>query len=132
MESGAVGIVVVSHSGLLATGLCELARQVAGDVPLVACGGGPTGDLGTDPDRIAGAVAEADGGSGVVVLADLGSAVLSVRAVIASGDVDPSRTRLADAPLVEGTVAAAVVASTGASLEETALAAEEAWDVRKL
>ena len=52
--------------------------------------------------------------------------------MLASGDVDPSRTRLADAPLVEGTVAAAVIASTGASLEETALAAEEAWDVRKL
>jgi PTS hybrid protein len=68
----------------------------------------------------------------VVLLADIGSAVLSVRALIAGGDLDSGRALLADAPLVEGSVAAAVAASTGMNLGGVVAAAAEAWDVRKL
>jgi PTS hybrid protein len=133
MMAGAVGIVLVSHSRDLSEGLAETLRQVAGDgVRVLPAGGGPEGTLGTDGGRIAEAIRNADSGAGVVVLADLGSAVLSVRAVIEGDDAAPARAVLADAPLVEGAVAAAVMASTGADLDAALAAAEEAWNVRKL
>jgi PTS hybrid protein len=72
-------------------------------------------------------------GAGAVVLADLGSSLLSVRAALA--ELSPgqaARIVLADAPLVEGAIAAGVTASTGASLAEVTGAAEEARSVPKL
>jgi phosphoenolpyruvate---glycerone phosphotransferase subunit DhaM len=127
----APGIVLVSHSAKLADGLAAMAREVAGsDVVLVAAGGGPDGTLGTDGARVSEAIVRANQGAGVVVLADLGSAVLSVKACLAESDgVD---VMLADAPLVEGAIAAAVAASIGADAPAVRQAAEEAWDVRKL
>jgi PTS hybrid protein len=126
-----VGIVLVSHSGAIAEGLRDLLRQFAGEkVPIVAAGGGPDGSLGTDGDRIAGAIAQAGTGSGAVVLMDMGSAVLSVKTALA--DANGVRAVMADAPLVEGAVAAAVAASSGASLEDVVAAAEEARGVGKL
>ena len=128
-----IGIVLVSHSASLAEGLADMARQITGgEVPVVAAGGGPDGTLGTDPDRIAAAVRGADGGDGVLVLVDLGSAVLSVRALLADGDLDGVRVILADAPLVEGAIAAAATASVGGDLDDAARSAQEAWDARKL
>jgi dihydroxyacetone kinase phosphotransfer subunit len=128
-----IGIVLVSHSAALADGLAEMADQIAGgDVRIVAAGGGPDGTLGTRGDVIVDAIAAADTGSGVVILADLGSASLSVKAVLAGGDLDGTQAVLADAPLVEGAVAAAVAASIGQDLASTRGAAEEAWSVRKL
>jgi phosphoenolpyruvate---glycerone phosphotransferase subunit DhaM len=128
-----IGIVLVSHSAALAEGLAELVGQVGGeDVRIVPAGGTAAGDLGTDPDRIAAAMHTADSGDGVLVLMDIGSAVLAVRAVMAGGDADGIDVRLADAPLVEGAVAAGVLAATGADLETAAAAAEEARDVGKL
>jgi phosphoenolpyruvate---glycerone phosphotransferase subunit DhaM len=110
-----------------------MARAVAGaDVLVVAAGGGPDGTLGTDGGRIAAAIDEANAGAGVVVLADIGSAVLSVRAVLAEGFSTGGQVELADAPLVEGAIAAAVAASIGADVTGVRAAAEEAWDVRKL
>jgi PTS hybrid protein len=127
-----IGIVLVSHSAALAEGLADLARQVAGgDVRIVPAGGGPDATLGTDGARIAAAIADADAGEGVLVLADIGSAVLSVRAVLEDG-ARCARAVLADAPLVEGAVAAAVAASIGQDLDAARGAAEEAWSVRKL
>jgi PTS hybrid protein len=123
----------VSHSAALAEGLALMASQVAGgDVAVIPAGGGPEGTLGTDGARVAEAILEADAGAGVVVLADLGSAVLSVRAVLADGALDGVEAVLADAPLVEGAIAAAVAASIGADVQAVRAAAEEAWDVRKL
>lgn len=128
-----IGIVLVSHSAALAEGLSDLVGQVSGeDVRVVPAGGSGDGGLGTDPDRIAAAIRAADAGSGVVVLVDIGSAVLSVKAILAGGDVDGVDVRLADAPLVEGAVAASVLAATGADLATVAAAAEEARDVAKL
>jgi PTS hybrid protein len=128
-----IGIVLVSHSAALAEGLAELVGQVSGDdVRIIPAGGSGDGGLGTDPDRIAGAIRAADSGEGVLVLVDIGSAVLSVRAIMAGGDVDGVAVKLADAPLVEGAVAAAVLAATGADLETAAAAAEEARVVGKL
>ncbi|HEX5249567.1 MAG TPA: dihydroxyacetone kinase phosphoryl donor subunit DhaM [Gaiellales bacterium] len=128
-----IGIVLVSHSAALAEGLSDLVGQVSGqDVRVRPAGGSGDGGLGTDPDRIAAAIRAADTGSGVVVLVDIGSAVLSVKAILAGGDVDGIDVRLADAPLVEGAVAASVLAATGADLAAVVAAAEEARDVAKL
>jgi phosphoenolpyruvate---glycerone phosphotransferase subunit DhaM len=127
-----IGIVLVSHSAALADGLAELAGQVAGEgVRIRPAGGTREGGLGTDPDRITAAIRDADTGSGVLVLVDIGSAVLSVRALLAGGDLDGIDVRLADAPLVEGAISASVMATTGADLAAAAAAAEEARDVGK-
>ncbi|WP_420918253.1 PTS-dependent dihydroxyacetone kinase phosphotransferase subunit DhaM, partial [Streptomyces caniscabiei] len=72
-----------------------------------------------------------DRGAGVAVLTDLGSAVLTVKALLAEGDELPADTRLVDAPFVEGAVAAVVTASTGADLTAVAAAASEAYSYRK-
>jgi len=126
-----VGIVLVSHSSEIASGLAELAGQMAGDgVPIEGVGGGPEGGLGTNGDRVQEALESADAGDGVVVLGDLGSAILTIRHVLErSGN---GHVRLVDAPFVEGAVAAAVTASAGSSLDDVARAAEEARGVKKL
>jgi phosphoenolpyruvate---glycerone phosphotransferase subunit DhaM len=127
-----VGIVVVSHSAEIASGTVALAAQMAGpDVAIEAAGGTPDGGLGTDAERVRAAIARADGGDGVAVLGDLGSAILTVREVLACGDAG-GNVRLLDAPLVEGTVSAAVAASAGLSLDEVAEATEGARAVAKL
>jgi phosphoenolpyruvate---glycerone phosphotransferase subunit DhaM len=125
-----VGIVLVSHSPELAAGLADLAGQMAGpEVGIEPVGGGPDGRLGTDGDRVRDAIRHADRGDGVVVLGDLGSAILTIRHVLEGMN---GSVRLADAPLVEGAVAAAVVASAGLALDEVARAAEEARGANKL
>ena len=132
-SNGLVSLVLVSHSAMIADGLADLVAQVAGpDVPIVAAGGGPDGTFGTDGGRVHDALARA-GTKGAVVLMDLGSSILSVRAAIAELPPEVTdRLEIVDAPLVEGAIAAAVTASTGASLREVAAAAEEALTVAKL
>jgi dihydroxyacetone kinase phosphotransfer subunit len=128
-----VGIVVVSHSSLLAEGVVELAAQMAGpDVALRAVGGAPDGSLGTDADRIVAALAGADGGAGVLVVADLGSAILATDAAIEMLEPElAARVRISGGPLVEGAVIAAVQASIGQSLDEVLAAAESASQLDK-
>src|SRR5258706_11116335 len=129
-----VGIVLISHSTGLAEGAVELVGQIAGGARVVPAGGTDDGRLGTSTERIAEAIAAADTGDGVLLIPDLGSSVLSALALLA--DLDPEqdrkRIRLADAPFVEGAVAAAVAASSGFDLATVAQAAEEARDARKL
>ena len=125
-----VGIVVVSHSSDIAMGILALAGQMAGpDVPLEGVGGTADGGLGTDADRIEAALEAADQGDGVVVLGDLGSAILTVRTVLE--DQEGGDVRLVDAPLVEGAIAAAVSASAGLPIDDVVRAAEEARVVPK-
>jgi phosphoenolpyruvate---glycerone phosphotransferase subunit DhaM len=127
----AVGIVLVSHSPELAAGLAALVAQVAGpDVPIEPAGGTSDGRLGTSDARVEEAIARADRGAGVVILGDLGSAILTVRHLLETNG--NGHTRLVDAPFVEGAVAAAVTASCGATLDEVAQAAEDARGARKL
>jgi PTS hybrid protein len=125
-----VGIVLVSHSPQLAAGLAELLAAIGSpDVAVLLAAGTEDGRLGTNPDAVSAAVRSADRGDGVVVLPDLGSAVLSVK--VALEDADPARHVLVDAPFVEGAVAAAVTAAGGASVAEVADAARGARDVAK-
>jgi len=129
-----VGIVLVSHSAEVAASVAELARGLSGSgasVPLAAAGGTEGGGLGTSSELIAAAAASVDRGAGVAVLTDLGSAVLTVKALLAEGDELPADTRLVDAPFVEGAVAAVVTASTGADLNAVEAAAAEAYTYRK-
>jgi PTS hybrid protein len=126
-----VGIVLVSHSFELAHGLAAMAAQVAGaEVRVEPAGGGPDGSLGTTGDVVWDAIVRADTGEGVVVLADLGSSVLTVRHLIEEGRAN-GRVRLVDAPLVEGAIAAAVMSSADQDLDAVARAAEEARGASK-
>ena len=122
-----VGIVFVSHSRQLADGLVELARQMAPTARLEAAGGTDDGRIGTSFDLVSAAIEAADGGSGVVVLCDLGSAILTAETALDFlDDEQRSRVRIADAPLVEGGVAASVAAEAGDPLDVVVRAAESA------
>ncbi|MFF1421353.1 PTS-dependent dihydroxyacetone kinase phosphotransferase subunit DhaM [Streptomyces sp. NPDC058280] len=129
-----VGIVLVSHSGPVARAVAELAQGLAGGgvtAPVAAAGGTPDGGLGTSSELIAAAAAQVDRGAGVAILVDLGSAVLTVKALLAEGDELPDGARLVDAPFVEGAVAAMVTASAGGTLDAVEAAAAEAYQYRK-
>lgn len=132
--AGKVGVVLVSHSAEVARAVAELARGLAGGaagVPVAAAGGGPDGGLGTDAELVARAARAVDLGAGVAVLADLGSAVLTVKALAEDGEL-PGGTRLLDAPFVEGAVAAVVTSAAGGGLDAVAAAASEAYGYRKV
>ncbi|MGW0579003.1 PTS sugar transporter subunit IIA domain-containing protein, partial [Streptomyces sp. NPDC002920] len=92
-EEKLVGIVLVSHSAEVAGAVADLARGLAGRgtaVPVAAAGGIEGGGLGTSAELVAAAAAAVDRGAGVAVLADLGSAVLTVKAMLAEGDELPA------------------------------------------
>ncbi|GEL94382.1 dihydroxyacetone kinase phosphoryl donor subunit DhaM [Cellulomonas composti] len=126
-DPAGVALVLVSHSSDLARGTAELAGQMAPGVLIVAAGGTDHG-LGTDFERVQAALesAVADDRQ-AVVLTDLGSAVLTTEAVLELVDPEVAeRVRLADAPFVEGAVAAAVTAHGGADAAAVAAAAVHA------
>jgi phosphocarrier protein FPr len=130
-----VGLVLVSHSAQLAEGAAELARAMAGEeVRIVAAGGmaPPETALGTDAVRVAAAIEEAWSERGVLVLMDLGSAVLSAEmAVELLPETHRKRVLLSAAPLVEGAVAAAVTARLGEPLERVASEATGSLDAKR-
>ncbi|MFC7310416.1 PTS-dependent dihydroxyacetone kinase phosphotransferase subunit DhaM [Streptomyces monticola] len=129
-----VGLVLVSHSAAVAASVAELATGLAGGgatAPVAPAGGTEDGGLGTSSELIGAAARKADRGAGVAVLVDLGSAVLTVKALLAVGDELPDGARLVDAPFVEGAVAALVTASAGGDLDAVEAAAKEAYSYRK-
>ena len=129
--SASVGIVLVSHSAELATGLRLLVQQIGSDtVPLATAGGTDDGRIGTSYDLVLAAIRSVDRGQGVVVLPDLGSSVLTARTVLE--DHPHPDVLIVDAPFVEGAVAAVVTAASGADLKTVADAAKEARHVHKL
>jgi len=128
-----VGIVLVSHSAALAEGAADLAAQISGGtVAIIPAGGTDDGTLGTSSAKVERAVKLADAGAGVVILPDLGSAVLTVRALLGDPGDLPTPVELADAPFVEGVVAATVAAAAGGDITAVVTAAKEAWHARKL
>jgi multiphosphoryl transfer protein len=130
----AVGLVIVSHSSRLADGVAELAEQMAqGKTPLAAAGGGIDEVLGTSADKILAAIQSVDGPDGVLVLLDLGSAILSAELALEMlSDEQRERIRLSYAPLVEGAVAAALEASLGRTLAQVQQEAEKTANVNQL
>jgi dihydroxyacetone kinase phosphotransfer subunit len=129
-----VGIVIVSHSEKIAQGIVELCSQmVFCDMSIEAAGGTNDGRIGTDATKIAEAVKKVDSGDGVLILVDLGSAVMSAELALELLEEDlRSRTLVADAPIVEGSVGAAVQACIGSSLEEVRTEAELSRELHKL
>jgi phosphoenolpyruvate---glycerone phosphotransferase subunit DhaM len=122
-----VGLVLVSHSVRLAEGAAELAREMAPDVVIRHGAGGPDGGLGTSLDVVEAALhAALVEAESVVVLADLGSAVLTVEMALEIDETLARRVLLASAPFVEGAVAAAVTAQQGAGAQAVLDAAEGA------
>jgi phosphocarrier protein FPr len=125
-----VGLVIVSHSAALARGVRELAMEMTQGRGRIAVAGGmgdPDHPMGTDPMRVLAAIEEVHSGDGVLVLMDMGSALMSAETALEL--LEPEKAalvKLSAAPLVEGAVAAAVQAFAGASLvdvEREALAA---------
>ena len=130
-----VGIVVVSHSRVLAQAAADLAAQmlVGRDLRLAIAAGLDETTLGTDAMQIKDALEQVDGPDGVVVLMDLGSAVLSTELALDLLD-DPTgrdRVTLSPAPIVEGLVAAAVAAAGGATRAEVAAEAAAALAAKR-
>lgn len=124
-----VGLLIVSHSPSIATGVKELADQMTdGRVPICAVGGTYDGRLGTSPDSIRAGFDAIAGPEGTLVLMDLGSTVISTEVALENAGFP---LRLSDAPLVEGTLLAAVEALGGADLQQTAAAADRAWKLCK-
>lgn len=128
-----IGIVVVSHSHALATAAVELAREMTAEPPAIAVAAGlDEATFGTDAAAISEAITAVDSPDGVLVLLDLGSAILSTE--MALEFVDPEvadRVRISPAPLVEGLVAAVVTASSGASLDEVAAEATAGLEAKR-
>ena len=132
-----VGVVLVSHSARVAESVAELAVELLGTgdpAPLATAGGDGDGRVGTSTALVLAAAKRADQGMGVAVVADLGSAVTAVQVVLASAEANglPFPLRLADAPFLEGAVAAVATASAGGDLAAVVEAAEDAYVVRKL
>ena len=129
-----VGLVIVSHSSRLAEGVAELAGQMAqGKIGIAAAGGTSEGGLGTSVDKIIAALRQVDSPDGILVLLDLGSAVMATEmAVEAFAVTSPHLVTISSAPLVEGAVIAAVEASIGNSLMEVAEAAASAITLPKV
>ena len=122
-----VGIVIVSHSPLVAEGAADMVRQMVGDeVPLAWCGGDPAGGLGSSVEAILAAIDRAWSDAGVAILFDLGGA--ETNAEMAIEMLDPERAAkiaICNAPVVEGAVIAATEASGGSDLMTVKATAEE-------
>lgn len=132
-----VSIVIVSHSRCLAEGVREIAEQMAGgQVTIVSVGGiqdGETLQLGTDPLAVLRALEDAWSPDGVLILVDLGSAILSAETALEMlPPARQARYRISNAPLVEGAIVAALEASLGESLEAVNAAAEATRDLVKV
>jgi phosphocarrier protein FPr len=127
-----VGLVIVSHSAALAGGVAELAREMGGEhVAVETAGGIEDGAIGTDAERVREAVERARSPDGVLILMDLGSALMSAEMAVEMADPDGGPIVLSEAPLVEGAVAAAASASGGATLEEVAREARGAIRIKR-
>ncbi len=128
-----VGLVLVSHSGKIAEGLKDLTDEIAPTHKgIVSAGGMEDGSIGTDAIRISEAIRQANDGDGVVVLADLGSGVMSTETAIELLEEEDIAVKFADAPLIEGTIAAAVSAMIGSDIDAVVKAAEDTRGAKKI
>lgn len=125
-----VGTVLVSHSRALAEAMVDYAHMMAPQAVVVAAGGLEDGTFGTSYEKIEAAIEQAQQGDGVVVLMDMGSAVMTVKMVL--GDMEDGAVAMADCPFVEGAVEGTVLAQSGAALTEIVQALSNVGAVHKL
>lgn len=120
-----VGIVIVSHSQKLAEGVKELAEMMAREVNIAVAGGLEDGMNGVSYERINAAVEDVCGRDGAVIFGDMGSAVITTELVIE--ELKDDKLRLVHAPMVEGVVRAAALASGGADVDTIVSRVEASW-----
>ena len=126
-----IHLILVSHHPDIARGIAALAAQMSAAPETIHTAAGiddPDNPVGTDAVRIMQAILDADNPDGILILVDLGSAILSAQTALDLLD-DPAlaaRCRISAAPLVEGAISAAVAASSGADLETVAREATQA------
>ncbi|WP_290771042.1 dihydroxyacetone kinase phosphoryl donor subunit DhaM [Anaerofustis sp.] len=123
-----IGMVIVSHSEKIAQGVKDLAKQMAKDVRIVAAGGLSDGSIGTDMEKIMNGINEADEGDGVVIFMDLGSAVMTAEMAV---DMCEKEVTMIDGPIVEGSIASAVVIQSGGGINEIKKAVDECKTINK-
>jgi phosphoenolpyruvate---glycerone phosphotransferase subunit DhaM len=126
-----IGLLIISHSVSIASGVRDLAEQMAkGQVPIAVAGGTLEGDLGTSADLIAEALGSLGAVDEVLVLVDMGSAIMSAEIALELSGIP---FHISPAPLVEGALVAAVEASRpGVTVAEVAAAAERALEAKGL
>lgn len=125
-----VGLVIVSHSQALAEAVAGFTSMMAADAKVAAAGGLEDGSFGTSFERISQAIESVYSEDGVLVLMDLGSAVMTTEMVLEM--MEERKVAMADCPLVEGALVASVDAAGGMSFEEIQKDLERTWSMRKL
>ena len=125
-----VGFVIVSHSAKLAEGVADLARMMAKTVPIAPAGGLEDGSFGTSFEKISNAIDQVYSDDGVILLMDMGSAVMTAEMVIES--MEGRKLVMADCPIAEGAVTGTVGAEAGMSLEEILEDLEQVGAQKKL
>lgn len=128
------GLVVVSHSRALADAAVQFVTGLLPglDVPIALASGMPDGSLGTDATAVMEAIARVDDGEGVLIIADVGSGVMSSHTAIDLLEPDLAcRTRLSAAPFVEGLLAAYAAAGTGQSFAAVCAQAQSAAEDKR-
>ena len=127
-----VGIVIVSHSEKLAESVIELSALMAPETPMAAAGGMEDGGFGTSYEKITNAIDSVYSEDGVIVLMDLGSAVMTTEMVIEDmAMMDKTNIKMVDCPIVEGAISASVVAAGGAPIEDVIESAKMASSMNK-
>lgn len=111
-----VGIVIVSHSKNLADSVVEFTGLMAPDAKIAAAGGMDDGSFGTSFEKIQKAIESVYSEEGVIVLMDMGSAVMTTEMVLDM--FEPDTVKMADCPLVEGAVVATIDAVSGMKMDE--------------
>ena len=129
-----VGIVIVSHIVSIAEGVRDMAKKVVpNELKIIAAGGTADGSFGTDSAKICRAIEEADDGqNGVIIITDVGSSIISAGLAIEGLSMQlHQRVKIADAPIVEGAIAAASEAAKGSDLMTVLNVTETAKSVSK-
>ena len=124
-----VGIVIVSHSKNLAESIVEFTKLMAEDAVIAAAGGTDDGEFGTSFQKIYDAIEQVYSEDGVVILMDMGSAVMTTEMVLEAYGAD--NVVMADCPIVEGAVQATVNAQIGLSREEIVAELMELSQIKK-
>jgi len=125
-----VGFVIVSHSFKLAEGVADLAKLMAPEVPVAPAGGLEDGSFGKSFEKIQNAIEQVYSDDGVIVIMDMGSAVMTTEMVLES--MEGRKVVMADCPIAEGAVTGTVGAEAGMSLEEILEDLEQVGTQKKL
>jgi phosphoenolpyruvate---glycerone phosphotransferase subunit DhaM len=129
-----VGFVIVSHSSKVAEGVKDIAEEMnMGNAKIIAAGGADEGRIGTNTLKIKDCIEEIYDGDHILLFADLGSAVLSAEQAIDMLDEEiKKKVTIVDAPLVEGTITAVIMAGATDDLQDIIARAEDSKNLKKV